>query len=182
MSEQHVTEVEIWKPIPGFAIAYEVSHLGRVRRISRMVKSGRGFASLSGRVCSAPLDKKGYPRVKLSITQQSVRRRIHSLVLLAFVGPRPYGLQGCHADGNKTNNRLNNLRYDTPKGNAADSIRLHAYHIGERSHSAKLTAEKVKRIRERYASGETQVSLAIEFGVNKTHLSAIVCRRKWKHI
>ncbi len=61
--------------------------------------------------------------VCLSREGQNHPRLVHRLILLAFVGECPDGLQACHYDGDKSNCRLSNLRYDTPKGNAADKVR-----------------------------------------------------------
>jgi hypothetical protein len=65
---------------------------------------------------------KGYPQVSLALTGVGRReyRYVHDLVLLAFVGAKPAGLEVCHGDGVKTNNRLSNLRYDTRSANALD--------------------------------------------------------------
>lgn len=52
-----------------------------------------------------------------------VRARVHRLVLEAFVGPCPEGQQACHADDDKANNSLINLRWDSPSANAADMRR-----------------------------------------------------------
>ena len=48
---------------------------------------------------------------------------VHRLILTAFTGPPPQGMEACHWDDIKDNNVLTNLRWDTPKGNAADRIR-----------------------------------------------------------
>lgn len=71
----------------------------------------------------------GYRRVTLYVAGAKVSLYVHRLVLLAFVGPCPAGLEACHGDGNQKNNHLTNLRWDTPKMNAADRIR-HRYGSG----------------------------------------------------
>jgi hypothetical protein len=48
---------------------------------------------------------------------------MHILVLEAFVGPRPAGMEGCHWDDDPTNNHLSNLRWDTRSANARDAVR-----------------------------------------------------------
>lgn len=47
---------------------------------------------------------------------------IHRLILEAFIGPQPKGMQACHNDGNPKNNNISNLRWDTPKRNSHDKI------------------------------------------------------------
>jgi hypothetical protein len=51
---------------------------------------------------------------------------------------------------------------------------------GEKHGMAKLTANAVKQIRNRYAAGETQKSLSREFGVNQPHISRIVRNTNWR--
>ena len=77
----------------------------------------------------------GYRRVTLHCgNRKRVSRYVHRLVLLAFVGPCPEGKEACHNDGNQRNNRLDNLRWDTPKANAADRIRARYEAESRRKH------------------------------------------------
>lgn len=48
---------------------------------------------------------------------------VHGLVAEVFIGPRPEGLDVCHNDGDKSNNRASNLRYDTHSENQKDEVR-----------------------------------------------------------
>ena len=98
------------KPIPEFEEHYTSSDKGEVYslRHDRILKPGRygnGYRS----VC---LHKNGNP----------YNRTIHSLVMLAFVGPKPPGQVILHADDDKTNNCLNNLSYGTQRKNLHDSV------------------------------------------------------------
>jgi hypothetical protein len=69
-------------------------------------------------------DKKGYCRVNLDRGGKTHSRLVHQLVLEAFIGPRPPGMEGCHyPDPNKGNNRVGNLRWDTHGENAKDKYR-----------------------------------------------------------
>ena len=61
--------------------------------------------------CSA-----GYPRVNLSQRGKFDRVKVHRIAALAFIGPIPEGLHVCHCDGDPSNNRIENLRIDTPAG------------------------------------------------------------------
>jgi len=54
-------------------------------------------------------------------------KRVHRLVLEAFIGPAPKGTICCHNDGDPTNNRLENLRWDTHSSNTRDAIRHGTY-------------------------------------------------------
>lgn len=103
---------EVWKEVPGFP-DYEVSSLGQVASI----KGGK-FRVLAGGKTDT-----GYRNVLLYSGGRRVGRRVHSLVALAFYGPRPKGLEVRHLDGNQLNNAAANLRYGTHAENMADRRR-----------------------------------------------------------
>lgn len=66
----------------------------------------------------------GYCMVVLYRDHKQFNKKVHTLVLEAFVGPRPEGMQACHyPDHDKTNNRLDNLRWDTQSNNLRDRDR-----------------------------------------------------------
>jgi len=87
----------------------------------------------------------GYRRAKMPGSKSGVM--VHQLVLSAFVGPCPDGMQCCHNNGNRADNRLTNLRWDTPKSNSADRHKHGTVPFGARSGRAKLTEKQVLRIR-----------------------------------
>lgn len=99
-----------WLPIPGHP-DYEVSDDGQVR----LWRPWRGLAV--PRAVAQHVNAKGYATLHLDKTTH----RVHRLVLTAFVGPCPEGMEACHNDGDKLNNRLDNLRWDTRDANRADS-------------------------------------------------------------
>lgn len=107
--------MEAWKTIPGYEGVYEVSDLGRVRSVNRIDALGRTKRSV---VLKQGLDDKGRPCVGL----QSKTYRVSVLVLTAFVGTKPQGMEGCHYDGDPTNNTLSNLRWDTRSANTKDVV------------------------------------------------------------
>ncbi len=109
---------------------------------------------------------------------------VHRLVLLAFVGPCPNGMEACHfPDRDVTNNRLSNLRWDTKQANAADATTHGTFARGERQGSAKATAEVVRAIRDEYATGDiSQAALATKYGLGQSTVSKYVRREDWKHI
>lgn len=65
----------------------------------------------------------GYPHVRLHADGKGKTFRVYKLILLAFRGPCPPGMEACHNDGNPQNSRLGNLRWDTKISNAADRRR-----------------------------------------------------------
>lgn len=123
----------------------------------------------------------GHLSVNLHRGGVKTRRYIHRLVLEAFVGPRPEGLVCCHWDGDPSNNRLDNLRWDTHRANGADAIRHGRRKFGEAAGS-KLTEREILEIRRKYAEGVRKSLLAAEYGVTGPQVSNIVTRRAWRHL
>lgn len=118
--------VETWLPVPGWEDLYEVSDLGQVRSLSRMVKTRGGGQRISpGKVLTPGTYDDGHKHV--TFTTPGIRRtyQVHKLVLLAFVGPCPEGLQVRHLNGIPDDNRLENLTYGTPAENMADRDHVH---------------------------------------------------------
>lgn len=160
---------EIWKDIPGYEGRYQASTEGRIRGVDREQtstdKNGRSARRfIKGRVLSTCPGSNGYPYVGLRKTQDAGNATfcpVPHLVARTFIGPRPEGLVICHADGNKNNNRLDNLRYDTQTENNLDK-----YRIGGKC--GKLSIDQVKDIKQRLARGESKSSIGRAFGVSKT--------------
>lgn len=109
-------------------------------------------------------------------------RHLHRLILLAFVGPCPPGLECRHLDGNPFNNRVENLSWGTPFENTADKFRHGTDPSGERNPAARLTENTVRDIRRRCSAGELQREISREFGVSKNTISDIVRRKSWKSV
>ncbi len=111
--------------------------------------------------------------------------RLHQVIMLAFVGPRPKGQEVRHLNGNGLDNRLENLKYGTKKENSADMIAHGRSTQGERWPGAKVTEEQVRYFRKRYKphckiNGAT--AMARQFGVPKSTVMNVVCGASWKHI
>lgn len=118
---------------------------------------------------------KGYRRVELSGRKFSV----HRLILTVFVGPCPDGHEACHLNGDRLDNRIENLRWGTGADNWADR-RVHGTaSIGERHHASRLTEEQVIAIR---ADQRSRREIADEFGIKPGTVTDIRLRRTWKHL
>lgn len=122
-------------------------------------------------------------RMLVNLTHPNGNRKIFTvsrLMLIAFVGPCPEGMECCHYDGNYRNNRLENLRWDTPSENSRDKIRHGTHNRGARCYIAKLTEEQVREIRTKYASGQYSMSmLGRMYGVALGTIFPIIHRRTW---
>jgi len=174
---------EIWKDIPGYENFYQVSNLGRVRSKDRTLPNGKFFKSKLLR--PRTVNKYGHQQVILGngYPGQHQGFGVHRLVLLAFVGPRPDGMESRHfPDQNPRNNRLDNLSYATAVVNQSDRIIRGNTNRGEQSGKAKLTNELVLKIRKLHKEGVSCYKLAKMFGVDSGGISQIVRRITWRHI
>lgn len=120
----NATPEERWLPVVGWEEVYEVSDLGRVRTIRTGLIRKLSEHKLAG-YHMVGLKAKGQP---------SKTFQVHRLVLDAFIGLRPDGLVSCHNNGNPADNRLVNLRYDTPHENNMDKIRHGRDHNTNKTH------------------------------------------------
>lgn len=118
-----------WLPVVGYEGLYEVSDLGLVRSLDHYSRAGAHASRLyRGRQLRAVPGELG--RLQVSLHDGAGRQKtrlVHHLVLEAFVGPKPDGTEACHGDGDASNNRLTNLRWDTHVSNEADK-RSHGTH------------------------------------------------------
>jgi hypothetical protein len=127
-------EQEEWRPVPGFH-DYQVSSLGQVASIKR---GGR-------QILAGGKTDTGYRNVLLYRNGKRVGGRVHALVALTFLGPRPDGLEIRHLDGDRTNNALANLAYGTHAQNMQDR-KDHGWFQSDESncpHSADLDDSRV---------------------------------------
>lgn len=130
--------MEIWRDIPGYEGLYQVSNLGRVRSLDRYVKQNHGSKQLKrGKIIQPIKDCKGYLRLKLCINNTSKRISIHRLVAQVFIPNLDNKPQVNHIDGDKTNNRVDNLEWVTNQENVK-----HAWSTG----LAQITDEARKKM------------------------------------
>lgn len=135
------------------------------------------------RKLNAVTREKGYLHVHLSRGRSDRAALVHHLVLEAFVGKRPPGMECRHLDGNPQNNRLENLKWGTAKENCRDSIShgTHAVLFGEDNKMSKLSSQQVVEIRQQ-RTVKSGVDLAKEYGVSRSLVSSIQNEKLWRHI
>lgn len=159
-----------WRPITDFP-GYEVSDQGEVRSLARMRVNGRkSVCAVRPRRKSLVVMESGHLQTNLWKDNVVKWYLVHRLVLEAFVGPCPEGMECRHLDGNPANNKLENLCWGTRKENRADSIRHGTFLKGERHPLAKLTVLDVEKIRQ---SSESNKNLAAQFKVNPSTISRV---------
>lgn len=112
---------EIWKPCVGFTWNYEVSNLGRVRSL------GNAGNNRPGLILKPKIDKGGYLTIPSMRNNEGRLKstKVHRLVAQAFIPNPDFKPQVNHVDGDKQNNRVDNLEWCTHSENT-----LHSYRIG----------------------------------------------------
>lgn len=151
---------EIWKDIEFFPL-YQVSNFGNVRSPRKTLKPTPNH--------------KGYLRVSVGGKLHTV----HSLVMLAFVGKRPEGYHIEHIDHDKNNNRVENLRYCTPKENMARQVDDKRVRLGKYHQNNKISLEDATYIK---YSKESNSVLGRKFGISKETARQIKVGERWKYI
>lgn len=173
-------ESEEWRPVVGFEGWYEVSSLGRVRRVR--AASGAIVNRILAQRLSKGTKQGAYPRVALYTGQKDSRLdfRVHRLVAAAFLGPAPRGSEVNHKDCNPQNNHVANLEYVTHTENMR-----HAWDNGRirnlPKRTSNLTEQHIIAIRAlaplfRYSK------IAELFGISEDYVAIIVNRHAWKHV
>lgn len=152
--QRHDGTIERWRDVPNYEGYYRVSDLGRVKSVTRIVRHN----------CGGPKRVKGQMKkirvvdagghLGLFLYKNGKRKHffVHTLVLIAFVGPCPKNMECRHLDGDPTNNRLDNIKWDTPKNNQQDRF-IHGTHmVGGKNKNACFTNEEAEKIRDMWKS------------------------------
>jgi NUMOD4 motif-containing protein/HNH endonuclease len=172
--------MEEWRAVVGYEGFYEVSDLGRVRSIDRVVACGHQVLNLKGKVLRVAIAKNGYPVVTLFKLGKGRTSLVHTLILEAFVGSKPTEMhEGCHGDGDRANSVLSNLRWGTPKENRNDSRRHGTLSKGEDRPNAKINEQIVQQIR---TDTRSLTDIAKHHGIGLTTAWKVKNRVTWKHV
>jgi hypothetical protein len=162
---------ETWKDIPDYP-DYQASNLGRIASRRRH----------AWKVLSPNIGTNGYLTVQTHYNGRVRRRLIHRLVLMAFVGECPKDHEARHLNGDRKDNRLENLAWGTRAENHDDRRRHGRSGQGSKNTSAKLTETDILEIRSAFSQGVTQRELAKRFGVFEGNIEKICRRVTWKHV
>ena len=189
----------IWKSVKGYEGMYEVSSDGDVRRISgeigyRIIGYKRNW---NGRTLKKQIDNHGYERVWLCKKGEKKCIHIHTLVATAFHGNKKTGLEIAHLDGNKLNNKADNLTWATHKENESHKI-LHgtlptglrngkytkqeSTPRGDNHRNSKLTSERVRKIKALLQNKIIHRIIAKKYKVSRATISYISRGERWAHI
>jgi hypothetical protein len=184
---------EIWKDIVGYEGYYQVSNLGNVRSLPKVItqkSNGGGFHEQrrQGKVLVPVKNSKGYYRVMLHMPGGFKRFFVHRLVAEYFIPNRDNKPVVNHIDSNPLNNHVSNLEWVTHKENsrhAVDNGRFANIPKGEDTPQSKLKETDVRWILDNAVKGDKELgfkALARKFGVTPQHIGQIVSKKKWGHI
>jgi len=181
MPDSNSNPPEGFRVIPGYP-RYAIDKNGTI--LSICSRNGKGKDRSWDKATRVRLqkDKAGYHIVSLCRDGQQLTTKVHHVVLLTFVGARPDGMECRHLDGNRVNNHVLNLAWGTPTENSNDRALHGTMPKGEKCFNAKLTEDDVIEIRKRAANGETKKDINKDFPVDRSTISRIVNRLKWKHV
>lgn len=116
--------MEIWKSIPNYEGAYEVSNLGNVRSLAREVPCRNGTRISPARILNKQCNGRGYHHVRLSFKGVVKIHTVHQLVAVCFIEDFVKGTEVNHIDGNKQNNAVINLEKSNPSHNQIHAVRI----------------------------------------------------------
>lgn len=148
-------------------------------------KGGIIYSHYTGKpLTSNSLDKDGYSRPSFR-TRDGKSRRVHAhRIVLATFNPVPgwENLEVNHKDGNKSNNKLENLEWVTTKENIHHAWETGLARGGENHGRATMSEATAIKCIEAYKSGEKITSIARRFGLKRTTVSNLVHGKNWKYL
>lgn len=169
---------EQWKPIKGYEGEYSVSSYGRVRSEYKRVPKGNGTTrAVRSRILKPTKAGAGYLTVQLSQGNKATRFYIHRLVAEAYLQNHDHLPMVNHKDGNKKNNRSDNLEWSTHASNTEHAVENDLVCHGERIPNSKLTSEEAASI---FIASGKQVDIAKQFNISKMVVSLIKRRKIWR--
>lgn len=163
---------EIWKPVPGYEGIYLASNLGRVMR------TAPAKGTQIGRILAPYVTEFGYGQISLRDKDGNSRRVfVHTVVMAAFNGHCPIGKEVNHIDGDKLNNKLENLEYLSRSEHMRHSIDVLGLYKHKRASGKRpiIPDRDVIEIRRLHSTGEfSQMKLSRMFGCSQSSIGRII--------
>lgn len=172
--------MEVWKSIPGLP-NHEASSIGRVRvKARRSYIPANSNRAAHSRLLPASILSRNLWGGRYFVSVDNKAIGVQRLVCLAFHGvPKPGQDNACHRDGNRKNNREDNLYWGSHSQNHHDKIAHGTMARGSKQGQSVLNETSVLEIKRRLADGEQGAVLAGEFGVARSTISAIRSGKNW---
>lgn len=163
--------LENWKPVVGYKSLYEVSNLGRVRTLNYRNRKGDMRLLKPGKA------KNHYFTVSLHDgTGTGKSHTVHRLVAAAFIPNLGNHPVVNHINGDKSDNRAENLEWCTVSYNG-----LHSYELGRKPGHVKLDLQTVRRIKT-MAKTRSFTDIYKELNLNPSTVHSILSERSWKWV
>lgn len=173
---------ENWVDIHGYEGCYQVSDLGRVKSLGRMVVH-KGITYYQAERIMSPWSGTTSTYLCVRLYRDGMRKKfsVHRLVAELFLEGWNANLEVNHKDGNRFNNAAENLEMCTHQYNMQHAILEGLKNdCGEKSSCAKLTNAQAEEIRNRYGQGGiSQTVLGRAYGVSRQTVSMIVRYKKY---
>lgn len=170
-----------YREVPDFP-GYLVSSDGEVWTLWKSKGPGLYLGTTRKRLVGG-INSRGYRHVILCDGHKNRKMwRVSRLILTVFSGPCPTGHVCAHNDGDRTNNRLSNLRWTTQRDNNEDKRKHGTWQAGEKHGRASLTDAQVIELRRRHQNGECLKALAGEYNQKYANAYLIVNKVTWRHI
>lgn len=163
---------EIWKTINGYT-DYHISNYGNIK----------SFNQNKERILKPNDNGYGYLSVFLCLHNKRHKFYIHRLVAQTFIPNTNNKQEVNHKDGNKQNNRVDNLEWCTSSENHKHAFNLGLQSLyGENHTQSKLTENNVLVIHGLCLSGMKQKEIGIIYNISQSHVYNIVNGKRWNHL
>lgn len=175
---------EYWKPVVGYEGLYEVSNLGTVKSLHKIINKGEfGMVEFPEKILKVVM-RGPYRAVRIYKNKKGTRYSVHRLVAQAFIPNPKNKRQVNHIDGDKLNNNVNNLEWCTPYENTRHAIKNGLFSdapIGEKNGQSKLTTENVLYIKNTRRIVSRR-DLSLQFKISIKQVDRIRSGERWGHI
>ena len=171
----------MWKDIKGFEGIYQISDSGEVRSLPRYFKNHSKLQFLQGRILKPCICGKGYYRVCLCKDGVVHEVYIHRLVAEHYINNTNNCAVVNHIDGNKLNNKVDNLEWLTYSQNNQHAYDTSLKARGAGYYNSKLSEQDVREI---LINGKytTYQNIANKYNVSKATVRDVLNRKTWKYI
>jgi len=180
-------EQEEWRDIKGYEGRYQVSSLGLIKSISRLVEYVAGYTkSVKGRTMKLCVANNGYLQIALNRDNTEKNYTVHRIVAQTFI-PNPDNLPCVlHNDDDPTNNCVSNLRWGTQQDNIDDRTKRGRTSVGESRPCSKLTEREVLEIRQLFSSTQgsslSDRKVGKRYGVTGATIHKVRLGISWKYL